>query len=360
MDTGRDLGRAELWQESLERSRARRDKPRARRTGSVRPVAGIGGVSALALLAVTLPNLWDGRGGARHETRIAFRVGPDAQLLPGLQPSLSAHPAGGLAHVTHTTRPVSHPVTSTAAPPPPATTSSTSTATATVVHTTTARTSATHRSARPMTAKTSAHHRSSTPQATVAKASVRHHTTTSGHPTTHQSAPSHHTTTPAHHHSAPAPTTPASQGYVNPFAHDSVTPERIDQGVDYSGSGPLDALGAGTITYVGTANTGWPGAFIEFRLLNGPDSGRFVYYAESVAPASGLHVGQKVAAGQAIATITGGIEVGWGANIGTETYAAANGQWSTSDDSGDVATPSGRSFSALIASLGGPPGIVEG
>lgn len=147
------------------------------------------------------------------------------------------------------------------------------------------------------------------------------------------------------------------------MAHASVTPERIDQGVDYSGSGALDALGAGQITYVGTSGTGWPGAFIEFRLLGGPDAGRYVFYAESITPVNGLHVGQKVGAGQKLATIYqggSGIEIGWGANRGTETYAAAHGQWSAADDANNVATPSGKNFSALLSSLGAPPGKVEG
>jgi hypothetical protein len=197
-------------------------------------------------------------------------------------------------------------------------------------------------------------HPPSSPQATAAGAAVPHRPTA-----THQSAPPHQST-PSHHQSAPTHPAPSAQGYVNPLAHASVTPERIDQGVDYSGSGTLGAIGPASITYVGTSNTGWPGAFIEFRLLSGPDAGRYVYYAESVTPAAGLHVGQTVRPGQAIASITGGIEIGWGANLGTETYAAAQGQWNPGADSGNVATPSGRSFSALIASLGGPPGIVEG
>jgi acetyltransferase-like isoleucine patch superfamily enzyme len=144
------------------------------------------------------------------------------------------------------------------------------------------------------------------------------------------------------------------------MAHANLTPERIDQGVDYSGSGTLGALGAGTVTYVGTSNTGWPGAFIEYRLSSGADAGRYVFYAEGVVPAQGLHVGQHVSPGQTLVTVTGGIEVGWGAGIGTESYAMKAGQWSRSMDSGNVATPAGKSFSALIASLGGPPGIVEG
>ncbi len=75
--------------------------------------------------------------------------------------------------------------------------------------------------------------------------------------------------------------------YANPLAGAHVTPERIDQGVDYSGSGPLGAIGDGKITYVGTSGTGWPGAFIEFQLTDGPDAGRYVYYAEGISPAAG-------------------------------------------------------------------------
>ena len=68
---------------------------------------------------------------------------------------------------------------------------------------------------------------------------------------------------------APAPTRSAAGHYVNPLAGAQVTPERIDQGVDYSGSGPLGAIGDGKVTYVGTSGTGWPGAFVEYQLTDG-------------------------------------------------------------------------------------------
>jgi hypothetical protein len=155
-----------------------------------------------------------------------------------------------------------------------------------------------------------------------------------------------------------------SGGYVNPLARARVTRERIDQGVDYSGSGTLAAIGAGRVAYVSTAGTGWPGAFIEYQLSGGPDGGCFVYYAEGVTPASGLRVGDAVRAGQAIATIipgwASGIEIGWGAGINTKTYAMEMGEWSHRNDADNIATAAGKSFSALIASLGGPPGKVEG
>lgn len=152
--------------------------------------------------------------------------------------------------------------------------------------------------------------------------------------------------------------------YVNPLAGARVTPERIDQGVDYAGSGTLAAIGGATITHVATTATGWPGSFIEYRLLDGPDAGCYVYYAEGVKPAAGLRVGDTVAAGQPIASIIPrwptGIELGWGAGISTATYAAESHQWSATSDQNSVASAAGKSFSAMIASLGGPPGKVEG
>lgn len=156
----------------------------------------------------------------------------------------------------------------------------------------------------------------------------------------------------------------APQGYANPLAGAVVKPERIDQGVDYAGSGTLSAIGTGRITYLATSGTGWPGAFIEYQLLDGADAGCFVFYAEGVVPADGLRVGDTVTAGQPLATIIpkypSGIEIGWGAGRGTKAYAKVAGQWSPADDHDNVATAAGKNFSALIAALGGPPGIVEG
>ncbi len=156
----------------------------------------------------------------------------------------------------------------------------------------------------------------------------------------------------------------APGGYVNPLAAAIVNPERIDQGVDYAGVGKLAAIGAARVTYLATANTGWPGAFIEYRLLDGADAGCYVFYAEGVIPADGLGVGDTISAGQPIATIIPGyptgIELGWGAGTGTKAYANVARQWSPLDDQDNVASAAGRSFSALIAALGGPPGKLEG
>jgi hypothetical protein len=156
----------------------------------------------------------------------------------------------------------------------------------------------------------------------------------------------------------------SSKGYVNPLAGAAVTPRRIDQGVDYAGSGTLTAIGAGRISNVATVDTGWPGAFIEYQLLGGPDHGCYVYYAEGVTPAPGLHVGETVRAGQAIAILipgySSGIELGWGSGDGTKSYAAAISDWSAANEANNIPAAAGKSFSALIASLGGPPGKLEG
>jgi murein DD-endopeptidase MepM/ murein hydrolase activator NlpD len=174
---------------------------------------------------------------------------------------------------------------------------------------------------------------------------------------------------PVKRHARPAgwrdcPLAVSPAGYVNPLAEAIVNPERIDQGVDYAGIGKLVAIGAGRITYVAADNSGWPGAFIEYQLLDGADAGCYVYYAEGVVPADGLRVGDTIRAGQPIATIIPvyptGIELGWGAGIATKAYAKVAGQWIGTDDEDNIASAAGRNFSALIAALGGPPGKNEG
>lgn len=153
-----------------------------------------------------------------------------------------------------------------------------------------------------------------------------------------------------------------SSGYVNPLARAQVRGERVDQGVDYAGQGQLVTIGAARVTFVGTQATGWPGAFIEYRLLRGPDAGCFVYYAEGVNPAARLHVGELLPAGHPIATIipgwSTGIELGWGAGRSTTSLALMHG-WTQRDDAQDRASPAGKSFSTLIAELGGPAGRIE-
>lgn len=148
--------------------------------------------------------------------------------------------------------------------------------------------------------------------------------------------------------------------FVNPIGP-GLVPGRVDMGVDYSGSGPLYALGAGTIT--STRNSGWPGGTFIGLKLDG--SSQYVYYAENIIPH--VTVGQHVSAGQLIGTAVGTspfIEVGFAAPPGTgQTMAAATGQNSAglaAGDPGAFPTGWGVTMSNLISSLGGPAGIVNG
>lgn len=370
METVRDLGEVDLWQESLQRSLARRGRlPRSspelarlrpardisdeefmseyaqywrmRREAVSRrplmPAVGMGGISTLVLLAATLPNLLGGRSASARSARIAY---VDHAARP-LRPMVDARRLAALGRVSHRIlrpRPVpqtSQRVVATAPahlrPAPPA------------------------KPAGPAEPRPAPVRHRARPTAVAAVARTAKTTRPRRAPATR--APSR-----AANAAPPPAATPtvASGGYVNPLARASVTPERIDQGVDYGASGTITAIGAGTITYVETSGTGWPGAFVEFRLSGGPDAGRYVYYAEGIAPVQGLHVGQTVNAGQAIGTLSDEIEIGWGAGVGTETYAMQSGQWKPGMDGDNAPTAAGKSFSALIASVGGPPGKIEG
>jgi hypothetical protein len=175
---------------------------------------------------------------------------------------------------------------------------------------------------------------------------------------------------------APTPTGPLSPpaapgaphplvlpAYVNPLAQiANLQPKRIDQGVDYSGSGPLLALGSGTIRL--TSEAGWPGgAFIALQLDSGLLRGQIVYYAENVSPTAS--VGQRVNAGDVVGILHDAypnLEIGWagggalGGNLG-DTLARANG---AVDGVGGVSTAVGVSFNQLLVSLGAPGGMQQG
>jgi murein DD-endopeptidase MepM/ murein hydrolase activator NlpD len=161
---------------------------------------------------------------------------------------------------------------------------------------------------------------------------------------------------------------PVARGqYVNPFrSSTSIDPNRIDMGVDYAGTGPIDAIGNAIVTYAAPGGVGWGpfscsgghGAAITYRLTDGPDTGRYVYLTEGIMPT--VAVGQRVAAGQPIATFTGCIETGWSTGVGANTMAAALGQQCKSGDPGCVSTWCGQNMSQLIHALGGPAGIPQG
>lgn len=149
---------------------------------------------------------------------------------------------------------------------------------------------------------------------------------------------------------------PSAGGYTNPLRGvNALSPERVDQGVDYSGYGPIYAIGNGVV--LSTTNSGWPGdTFISYRLTEGPAGGLVVYAAEDIYPL--VQVGQSVTAGTVLGTMyegPDGIETGWADPSGDGvTMARDAGQFS-----GSNSTAFGANFSELLASIGAPPGVLQ-
>lgn len=144
--------------------------------------------------------------------------------------------------------------------------------------------------------------------------------------------------------------------YANPLRSvGGLAPERVDQGVDFQGFGPIYAIGDGVV--ISTYNGGWPGGtFIAYRLTDGPADGLVVYAAEDIYPR--VQVGQTVSSQTVIGEVyegPDGIETGWAAPAGDGvTMAAANGQFG-----GGNSSAFGYSFSRLLTSLGAPGGIMQ-
>lgn len=144
--------------------------------------------------------------------------------------------------------------------------------------------------------------------------------------------------------------------YVNPLSQvANLVPERIDQGADFGGSGPVLAIGNAVITE--TNGGGWPGGpFMSYRLTSGPFAGRYVYVAENVTPT--VSVGQTVQAGQQIAVMFdggSGIETGWAASGGfqplSQTAAAGSISGANLPPGG---TAVAKDFDTFLHSLGVP------
>jgi hypothetical protein len=148
-------------------------------------------------------------------------------------------------------------------------------------------------------------------------------------------------------------------GYSNPLrAIKDLVRQRVDQGVDYGGGGPIYAIGDGIV--LNTTNSGWPGsAFITYQLLDGRAEGDIVYVAENVTPL--VKIGQQVTPDTVVGDLINqspNLETGWAAPPGTgESLALASGQWSSYDDEHSVPTAYGENFSQLLSALGAPPGI---
>ena len=87
-----------------------------------------------------------------------------------------------------------------------------------------------------------------------------------------------------------------------------------DQGVDFTGSGPIPALAAGRVTAVRSESIIEGGSYpvVAYQLEDGPYAGNYVYVAENFVPT--VQVGQQVSPGQTVGVANGSypyIEVGF-------------------------------------------------
>lgn len=159
--------------------------------------------------------------------------------------------------------------------------------------------------------------------------------------------------------------------YTNPLrAIQALGIRRIDMGVDYSGSGPILALGAGKVIRASNHDAGpescwgrtcWPGGgIVVYRLADGPFAGKFVYVAENITVR--VKEGQHVKAGQPVATLHDAypyMEIGWGSGRGSETLAFADHHECTCSDPGGWSSIEGRNFDQLLVALGAPSGYLQ-
>lgn len=144
--------------------------------------------------------------------------------------------------------------------------------------------------------------------------------------------------------------------YRNPLRGVSgLVPERIDDGVDFAGSGPVYALGDAVVTGATATNFGWPGGgWITYRLTGGPGAGLVVYVAEDITPA--VAVGQRVSPSTVIGTMFDGgdgIETGWAqpTSLSAESELPQAGGIA---GLGPFPTRIGVNFDQLLQSLGMP------
>ncbi len=144
--------------------------------------------------------------------------------------------------------------------------------------------------------------------------------------------------------------------YSNPLrAVSGLVPERIDMGVDFSGSGPVYALGNAVITSATGTSSGWPGGgWITYQLTDGPDAGLMVFLAEDVTPT--VQVGEHVTSSTVIGTMFqggDGIETGW-ARPDTLSAESELPEAGGIGGGGPFPTEVGLNFDALLQSVGVP------
>lgn len=152
------------------------------------------------------------------------------------------------------------------------------------------------------------------------------------------------------------PVSPENQRYCNPMrAVTKLSPERIDQGVDYGGAGSIYAIGPGIVdVYRNRTDSGWPGGtFFSYQLSAGPAKGKVVYFAENVDLSASLHSGSYVFSGTIIGTLVNAYpncETGWGVK-----GAGYTAEYSCYTEGCDTAL--GDNFNELLVALEAPSGL---
>lgn len=170
----------------------------------------------------------------------------------------------------------------------------------------------------------------------------------------------------------PSPYVEAAR-YNNPLRQIShLSAQRMDQGVDYFGSGYIYPIGEGKVDFVciappppQTNPCGWPGTgtFIAYHMTKGPaaSSSYHVFIAECVTAKSGLVAGADIDPNHYIATLSNsgscasiGMETGWAdPTLWGRTMAKRYGQ----GDDYTKTTYFGENFNRLMISLGAPSGV---
>jgi len=134
--------------------------------------------------------------------------------------------------------------------------------------------------------------------------------------------------------------------YVSPFL--SATTGRVDQGVDFTGSGPILAVGDAEI--LATGAPGWPeGGGVLYKLLSGQRAGQVIFVYEGVDAT--VHAGQHVSAGEQIATFRpgGSIEMGFADAAGVP---LGHAEYSEGKE-----TVWGKEMASFLNSVGGASGL---
>jgi murein DD-endopeptidase MepM/ murein hydrolase activator NlpD len=157
-------------------------------------------------------------------------------------------------------------------------------------------------------------------------------------------------------HRKPGQAAVVPPSYQNPLrAVTGLVLERVDMGVDFSGSGPVYALGDAVITNATATNSGWPGGgWITYQLTDGPAEGLMVYVAEDVTPT--VQVGQHVSSSTVIGNMYeggDGIETGWAQASGVSAESQLPEAGSIGGY-GPFPTMVGLNFDELLQSLGVP------